>query len=389
MSASSSVSAPGRHGLPLQSPNLSVYYCMSKSHDRLKPLSKQHIVRPLMSVSAALTKEISAAQWVISTGEEKKYDRVRSSKLTSTPSLNSLVVILSDLVSNGLKNRETFRKVRAVGKLLTLVTSPTKSPVPVVAKATTNELTYDQPQWSATHYNAANFISTADSVPMPHLEQTHENLQRFCEHQAGADKLGILYKNLSAEETAFTGSWVADTLPKLRMPEWDFKEDRLTTSAQSTPSGTPVVTPSVTPSVTPCVSPHTSPAVSRRSWFQPSPAPFLAIPDLSPNPSTDMGGNEGGGGERWSFFGSRSVVQKSPTDPGSDTSTGFSLQSYFGLQKSSTMDGTNTQVNLKVEDPANFMPPKIDISGIEAKRVPPRPHKLKPRDMNVLTPSGF
>lgn len=68
---------------------------------------------------------------------------------------------------------------------------------------------------------------------------------------------------------------------------------------------------------------------------------------------------------------------------------GFSLQSYFGMQKSSTMDGTNTQVNFKVEDPANFLPPKIEITGIEAKRVPPRPHKLKPRDMNVLTPSGF
>lgn len=68
---------------------------------------------------------------------------------------------------------------------------------------------------------------------------------------------------------------------------------------------------------------------------------------------------------------------------------GFSLQSYFGLQKSSTMDGTNTQINLKVEDPAHFMPPKIEISSIDPKRVPPRPHKLKPRDMNVLTPSGF
>lgn len=38
-----------------------------------------------------------------------------------------------------------------------------------------------------------------------------------------------------------------------------------------------------------------------------------------------MGGNEGGGagGERWSFFGtSRPVVQKSTTDPGSETNTG-------------------------------------------------------------------
>lgn len=68
---------------------------------------------------------------------------------------------------------------------------------------------------------------------------------------------------------------------------------------------------------------------------------------------------------------------------------GFSLQSYFGLQKSSTMDGTNTQMSQKVEEPAKFMPPKIEISDTESKRVSPRPHKLKPRDMNVLTPSGF
>lgn len=37
-----------------------------------------------------------------------------------------------------------------------------------------------------------------------------------------------------------------------------------------------------------------------------------------------MGGNEGGGGglDRWNLFGTRSVVHKSPTDPGSETSTG-------------------------------------------------------------------
>lgn len=69
---------------------------------------------------------------------------------------------------------------------------------------------------------------------------------------------------------------------------------------------------------------------------------------------------------------------------------GFSLQSYFGMQKSSTMDGSNTTGSFKVDDPASFVPPKIEITGLEAKRAPPpRPHKLKPRDMNVLTPSGF
>lgn len=69
---------------------------------------------------------------------------------------------------------------------------------------------------------------------------------------------------------------------------------------------------------------------------------------------------------------------------------GFSLQSYFGMQKSSTMDSSNTAGSFKVDDPASFVPPKIEITGIEAKQAPPpRPHKLKPRDMNVLTPSGF
>uniref|UniRef100_W5K652 Putative monooxygenase p33MONOX n=1 Tax=Astyanax mexicanus TaxID=7994 RepID=W5K652_ASTMX len=103
-----------------------------------------------------------------------------------------------------------------------------------------------------------------------------------------------------------------------------------------------------------------------------------------------MGGNEGGGRglDRWSLFGARPVVQKSPTDPGSDSSTsGFSLQSYFGVPKSTTLDGIKTQVNLSVEDPANFKSAKIDVGGVEGKKAPP--HKLKHRDMNILTPSGF
>ncbi|AWP12166.1 putative monooxygenase p33MONOX [Scophthalmus maximus] len=301
------------------------------------------------------------------TRHNMSYDEHMDTPMNSPPPDMTVNMLWKDPVIPQHKFRNTAEEGEKVGKLVTFeAAAPAKSPVPVVkAKAT----------------------SLMSSLM---IKQTHENLQRF-EHQAGlTDTRYTPHKGLSAEETRFH-RLVDTTLPKLRMPSGDFKEDRLTTSAQSTPSGTPSVTPSVTPcvtpSVTPCVSPHTSPAVNRRTWFQLSPAPFLATPELSPNRSTDMGGNEGG--DRWSFFGTRSVVQKSPTDPGSETSTGFSLQSYFGLHKSSTMDGTNTQVNLKVQDPANFMPPKIDISGIEGKQVPPRPHKLKPRDMNVLTPSGF
>ncbi|XP_024139460.1 putative monooxygenase p33MONOX isoform X1 [Oryzias melastigma] len=244
--------------------------------------------------------------------------------------------------------------------------APPKSPVPVVkAKATS-------------------FMSSLMT------KKTQENLEMF-EHQAGlTDDVYSPHKGLSTEETRFPRR--ADvTVPKLRMPSGDFKEDRLTTSAHPTTSGTPPVTPSVTPSVTPTVSPLSSPALHRRNWFHLSSTPFLALPDPDRHhPNADMGGNEGGGGglDKWSFFGSRSVVHKSPTDPGSETSTGFSLQSYFGLQKSSTIDGTNSQITLKVDEPPNFMPPKPEIPGTD-KRVPQRPHKLKPRDMNVLTPSGF
>ncbi|KAK1804506.1 hypothetical protein P4O66_020516 [Electrophorus voltai] len=107
--------------------------------------------------------------------------------------------------------------------------------------------------------------------------------------------------------------------------------------------------------------------------------------------SIHMGGNEGGarGLDRWSLFGMRSGVQKSPTDPGSDPSTsgGFSLHSYLGVQKSTTLDGIKTQINLVVEDPANFKSSEGEVTSVEGKKSAPQ--RLKHRDMNILTPSGF
>ncbi|XP_072251942.1 putative monooxygenase p33MONOX isoform X1 [Leuresthes tenuis] len=291
------------------------------------------------------------------------YDEHMDLPIHSPPPDMNVNILWKDPIIPRHRFRNILEEGENGGKGLT--SEPPKSPVPVVkAKAT----------------------SLMSSLM---IKQTHENLQKF-EHQAGlADDVYSPHKGLSAEET-HSHRRIDGTVPKLRMPSGDFKEDRLSTSAQSTPCGTP----SVTPSVTPCVSPLSSPAVNRRNWYQLSPTQFQA--HLEPNklsPSIDMGGNEGGSGggglDRWSFFGTRSVVHKSPTDPGSETSTGFSIQSYFGLQKSSTVDGTNSQISLKVEDPAKFLPPKIDISSNEAKQASARPHKLKPRDMNVLTPSGF
>ncbi|XP_062332259.1 putative monooxygenase p33MONOX isoform X1 [Osmerus eperlanus] len=243
-----------------------------------------------------------------------------------------------------------------------------------------------QPPFPVVKTKASSLVNTLM------IRQTQETLLRF-EHRAGLTEAGYSpHKGLSAEETHFH-RMAEGPMHKLRVPIGD-KEERLSTSAQSTPSVTPCVTPSVTPCVTPsvtpcvspCTSPYASPAPNRRNWFSLSPAPFLVTPELTSANPADMGGNEGGrgGAERWSLFGTRSS-----TDPGSETNTGFSLQSYFGLPKSTTMDSIKTQVSLMVDDPSNFNPPKIEISGIDAQRVAQRPHKLKPRDMNVLTPSGF
>lgn len=53
------------------------------------------------------------------------------------------------------------------------------------------------------------------------------------------------------------------------------------------------------------------------TWPPPHPAAAEIKPDIF------MGGNEGGGRglDRWSLFEKRPTVQKSPTDPGSDSST--------------------------------------------------------------------
>ncbi|XP_076878049.1 putative monooxygenase p33MONOX [Brachyhypopomus gauderio] len=122
------------------------------------------------------------------------------------------------------------------------------------------------------------------------------------------------------------------------------------------------------------------------------PGLFITVSDSSSvDTSIHMGGNEGGGRglDRWGLFGMRSSVQKSPTDPGSDSSTsgGFSLQSYLGVQKSTTLDGIKTQINLVVEDPANFTSSKGEGTSVEEKKAAPQ--RLKHRDMNILTPSGF
>lgn len=69
---------------------------------------------------------------------------------------------------------------------------------------------------------------------------------------------------------------------------------------------------------------------------------------------------------------------------------GFALQAYRGAQKPTAMEVMKSQASrLADNSAAQAAPPKMEIPTVEARRHGARPHKLRHRDMNVLTPSGF
>ncbi|XP_064207957.1 putative monooxygenase p33MONOX isoform X1 [Anguilla rostrata] len=211
-------------------------------------------------------------------------------------------------------------------------------------------------------------------------KHTHENVQRF-EKQAGLTDTGYTpHKGLAAEETRYHR--MAESLHKMKIQSGESREEKQTSSAQSTPSSTP----------------QASPKQKRRGWFSQGSMASLAGVEMGPNPPAPPPAEppltEGAGAgavERWGAFGPRPIVQKSTTDPGTDPATagGFALQAYRGAQKPTPMEVMKAQATRLAEDPANLKPPKMEIPAMESKRHSPRQHKLRPRDMNVLTPSGF
>ncbi|XP_073680360.1 putative monooxygenase p33MONOX isoform X2 [Garra rufa] len=201
------------------------------------------------------------------------------------------------------------------------------------------------------------------------IKQTQESMHKF-EKQAGLTDTGYTpHKGLNAEETRYHR--LAESMHKLQMQSVDVKEEKQPSSGQSTPSGTP----------------QSSPKQKRRGWFtsQGSTA-SLTGSEMSTSSSSSIDLASGDGPvERWGAFGPRPQVSKSTTDPG-----GFALQSYKGAQKPTPMEVMKAQATRLVEDPTNFKaPPKMEIPTMEGKRQMTKPHKLKHRDMNVLTPSGF
>lgn len=194
-------------------------------------------------------------------------------------------------------------------------------------------------------------------------KQTQESIQRF-EQQAGLRDAGYTpHKGLTTEETKYLR--VAEALHKLKLQSGEItKEEKQPASAQSTPSTTP----------------HSSPKQRPRGWF--SSGSSTALP--GPNSSTmdpGSGDKDRNSSDKWSLFGPR-PLQKSD-------SGGFAIQAYKGAQKPSPMELIRAQATRMAEDPVTFKPPKMDVPAIEGKKQLPRTHNLKPRDLNVLTPTGF
>lgn len=194
-------------------------------------------------------------------------------------------------------------------------------------------------------------------------KQTQESIQRF-EQQAGLREAGYTpHKGLTTEETKYLR--VAEALHKLTLQSGErTREEKQPASAQSSPGG----------------SPHSSPKQKPRGWFPSGPSAALPGPYLSTMDS-GSGDKDRTSADKWSLFGPR-ALQK--FDSG-----GFATQAYRGAQKPSPMDLIRVQATRTAEDPAAFKPPTLDGPGLEGKKPAPRTHNLKPRDLNVLTPTGF
>ncbi|XP_021175309.2 putative monooxygenase p33MONOX isoform X1 [Fundulus heteroclitus] len=220
----------------------------------------------------------------------------------------------------------------------------------------------------------------ASSIIMNSLitKQTQESMYKFEQTAGLTDTSYTPHKGLTAEETRHHHR-VPESLQKLQIQSLEAREEK-SSSAQSTPSNTP----------------HSSPKQQRRGWFGSASSEIS-----SSNSSVDMGGGGGGGGggdpvaggavERWGVFGPRLPVQSSTADPGPDGSAaaGFAIQAYRGAQKPTPMEVMKSQATRLADNPQRVSPPKMEIPTVEGRRQGARPHKLKHRDMNILTPSGF
>uniref|UniRef100_A0A2K5S588 Putative monooxygenase p33MONOX n=1 Tax=Cebus imitator TaxID=2715852 RepID=A0A2K5S588_CEBIM len=178
-------------------------------------------------------------------------------------------------------------------------------------------------------------------------KQTPEGIQHFG-RQAGLRDAGYTpHKGLTTEETKY-----------LRVN----KEETQPASTQSTPSTTP----------------HSFPKQRPRGWFTSGSSIALS----GPNPSTmdaRSGDKDRNLSDNWSLFGPRSLQKYDSR----------SFASRPTEEPRSPMELIRAQANQIAEDLAALKLPKMDIPVMEGKKQPPWTHNLKPRDLNVLTSTGF
>nr|XP_004611586.1 unnamed protein product [Sorex araneus] len=67
----------------------------------------------------------------------------------------------------------------------------------------------------------------------------------------------------------------------------------------------------------------------------------------------------------------------------------FTTQPYQGGQTPSPMELVQGPATFMTGDTSTLKPPKLDLPGTEAKKPRARSHNIKPRDLNVFTPTGF
>ncbi|XP_003473275.2 putative monooxygenase p33MONOX isoform X2 [Cavia porcellus] len=228
---------------------------------------------------------------------------------------------------------------------------------------------------SPTAMTLATATDSTDKVPVVKAKATHvlmsslitkqtqESIHRF-EQQAGLRDAGYTpHKGLTTEESKYLR--VAEALHKLKLQSGEMtKEEKQPASGQSSPSSTP----------------HSSPKQKSRGWFTSGSSTALTGPPPSAM-DPGSGDKDKTSLDKWNVFAPRHL-QKSD-------SGGFAVQAYKGAQKPSPMELIRAQATRMAEDPAAFKPPKMDIPVTEMKKPPPRTHNLKPRDLNVLTPTGF
>lgn len=209
-------------------------------------------------------------------------------------------------------------------------------------------------------------------------KHTHESMSKF-EQKAGlSDTSYTPHKGLTAEETKHPHR-MPEALQKLQIQSLEPREDKQSSSAQSTPSNTP----------------HSSPRHQRRGWFNSTGSEASITSSSSSSVEIGAGDPAGGAVERWGVFAPRPIVHKSTSDVGSvasesNNAAGFALQAYRGAQKPTPMEVMKSQATrLADPSPQQVNPPKLEIPSVEGRKQGARPHKLKHRDMNILTPSGF